>query len=336
MKIYEHYKEIFRRGNNFKVSWYKSLLNNKEEHIIDLLFDLAVNEASFAMQIYHDYKAKNLELIPSETIRDYMEGGGKGEYPRRDILSKIEKVNLYFRSSFDNDRSERLKNIMLDRELMEIRPSEEDAISLYDDYRGDWQKEYSPIRKNIAINLENKYPIKPSKNVFIDISEIILRLVNDNVIRENIFTKSLIELLERGITTYLPQFYSDLGIKIPAVSLIGIRKQTQDKYNTLCRRCGKPLFKKNSKHYCTRSENRECYDARYKEERNPGMPTVISRTKNHCDNCGKYSSHNYIHKLSDMEMQFCSDKCWETYRKRVYRKRISSTIVSLSQNSTAI
>ena len=52
MNIYEHYKDVYFRGNLYKLQKYKKLLNKKDKFLIDLLFDLEAYNIGFTMQIW--------------------------------------------------------------------------------------------------------------------------------------------------------------------------------------------------------------------------------------------------------------------------------------------
>lgn len=335
MKIYENYRDRFSRANAFKLPEYKKLLKREDEYIIDLLFEIEAYHAGFTMQIWHDFRKINLELKINQTLIDFIKD--EGNYDENDVIDMVKKVDSYFKSSFENANSEKLKELMLERELMFIKPRNEDAVTLEEDYQENWIKIYENSRNKIALDISEKYQIKGKVGLFIKIFNQVTMLANNSSLLENTYTKSLIRLLEQGVETYLPMFYRDLRKNALKASLDNYRKNETQEYNTQCWRCGKPLFKKNGNHYCTRFENRSCYIERFNDMRNPGMPSVIQRTKNLCDRCKTWSSLNFIHKLGRIEMQFCSKKCWETFRKAQARnKNIASFTNKLSQKTVVI
>jgi hypothetical protein len=335
MKMYEHYRDVFFRGNAFKFSEYKKLLSREDRYIVSLLFEIEAYHAGFTMQIWNDFRKINLELKKNQTLADFIKD--EGNYRKKDIGDMAKKVDSYFKSSFENANSEKLKALMFDRELMFIKPKNEGAVALETDFQENWIKEYRDKRNRIASGISNKYQLGGCDHLFLRVFNMVLRLANNPSLIEEAFTKSLVRLLEQGIEIYLPIFYRDLEISTVNPSLIELRKQFTKKHNTLCWKCGKPLLKINKSHYCTRFECRNCYIARNKDLRDPGLPSVILRTKNKCDRCKRYSSLNYIHKLGGVWRQFCSNRCWETFRKACYRKnKLASTSNVLSQKSVAI
>lgn len=320
MSIYKQYRNRFIRVNTRRRQGYRNLLSNKDKFLIDFLLDLEASNIGFAMQIWNEFKKKNLDIKKGKSIKSFVED--EVFYRKNDIADLENKVELYFQSSFDNKYSKKLKALMLDRELMCIRPTNEGAVSLMDDYLINWQKEYKHKRKTEALKLHDKYKISKDKNILLlRVFNILLFLVNDRK-QDDPYLKDVVILLERSIEKLLPEYFRDLDYDDAYITLTSLRKQVTEKYNTLCWQCGKQLYKKNSHHYCSRAENRTCYLARYKEERNSEFPSSILRTKNRCDKCGAMASLDHIHKVRGVEMQFCSVRCWEAYRKTVYRKNI--------------
>ena len=131
--------------------------------------------------------------------------------------------------------------------------------------------------------------------------------------------ESIIRTLEEGIEIWFPIWLQHLKINL-ATNLTKLRKNGSNKFNTACWRCDKLLNKRDGSHYCNRSENRSCYNARLKETKRSEFPDVIIRTKNRCDMCGRHSSLDYIHKHKGRKMQFCSNRCWERFRKKEWRR----------------
>ena len=147
----------------------------------------------------------------------------------------------------------------------------------------------------------------------------ILRITNSKL--RTVKLPSIIRTLEEAIEIQFPKWLQDLGFE-PWINLITLRKENTNKPNTVCWRCGKPLIKKDNKHYCSRRENRPCVETRPKEEGEREREcSVILRTKNKCEWCGKDSPSNYIIKHKGEWRQFCSKKCYNAFRQAGRRKR---------------
>jgi len=157
------------------------------------------------------------------------------------------------------------------------------------------------------------------KNIQIIAFNEILRIANSQP--EVAKLPSIIKTLEEAIEIHFPKWLRDLGFE-SQINLIKLRKENTNKPNTVCWRCGKPLIKKDNKHYCSRRENRPCVETQLKEgEERERECSVILRTKNKCEWCGKNSPSNYIIKHKGEWRQFCSKKCYNAFRQAGRRKR---------------
>lgn len=321
MRIYNRYRDLFLRANLQKFDQYKRYLNNEGKYLTDLLLEIQAYDVGFRMQVWYDYKHKNWEIKRGKGIKDYVEET-RDEYDENEVKEKKVNVNSYFQSSFENKMSEKIKNLMLERELMYISPKvdprqKETGQPLMDDFTKNWPPFYKEKRLQKATEIKRRYELSDTSCLANKIFDQIIYLSNKGSTAK--YVKDTVALFENGIEVFLPMFLSDLSDPYKVHELTNLRKSSNARYNTLCWRCGKPLIKKNNQHFCTRFENRDCYINRYKEIRTLEIPLVISRTKNKCDRCRNKSPLNYIHKLNGQEMQFCSNRCWETYRKAVYR-----------------
>lgn len=314
------------RANSLQFNKYKKCLDNDSKYLVDLLLEIQAYDIGFTMQSWHDYQRENLEIGRAKGIKDFVEA--EEDYYGRDKVQEVkENVNSYFRSSFNNKRSEKIRNLMYGRELMDIKPSDSsdseggDGQSLMDDLNKNWLPlHYKTKRLRAASGIKRRYKLSDNFQLVHLIFNKVIYLSNESSTTKN--AKEIVSLFERGIEKILPMFMNDLGETGNSLTLLSLRRSIKARFNTLCWRCAKPLTKrKNDKHYCTRLENRKCYLERHKEARDPDLPQVILRTKNKCDRCGRQSSLNYIHKMDGRDAQFCSNKCWESYRKAEYRHK---------------
>ena len=302
------------------INEYKSLFsrNDTTRTLIELGFCFLAFDFAMRKQIKKNFLKHNLE---TGSIIEYAETGG--HYPESEIHEIKQKINSIYMSSLpDEERNARIKNLLIEQEIMEL-PLEPPGMSLSEELDKEYTKLlYQPWRKKEAIKLQRR--LKLTDQEVCELQEIafknILVLLKKSEKNYSQTLGHVVELLETGIETYFPTFQKDLELKHKGRSLLSLRSKTAGKYNTLCRRCGKVLLKKGGKFYCTRKENRACYEARLTETKKGELPSVISRTKNRCENCGEHASLNHIHKHKNIERQFCSGRCWESYRKREQRK----------------
>ncbi len=308
---------------------YKPLLVHRDNAILlDLSLKIQAYDFGIRMQARTDFRN---DWFSYHTEEGYIE--------RSDEREVETKVNNSFQSSFENIRSKKIKSLVLEAELMhtpsKVEPLEPERsekpplrkeITLNDDLEQVYHpNRFGSNRQDIAKNLKEEFLL--SNDVisriqylaFDEVVSLVNRKYNSDFLSKNI--TSLIQFLERSIEIYFPLFLKDLKWNGKVLLLSEFRKSSRQHFNTACHRCGKRLFKKNNKQCCTRSENRSCYETRFKENRDSGFPMTILRTRNKCDNCGIYSSLNNIHKYEGIQRQFCSSKCWETFRKREYRKK---------------
>lgn len=315
------------------IDGYKRLLSYRKNTILlDLSLAIQAYDFGILMQARTDFRNKNLE---NKSVKDFIKQE-KETYDKKSVRKLEEKVDNSFKGSFDNERSEKIKGLVLDEELSYITSLESldwesgenyQPMSLKSDFEENWLPQYNHLRKDKAQELQKELNLTTSfiSNLQSTTFDEIVSLSNGksslyHLDRNlSIGMGSVIGFLERSIMIYFPTFFRDLKFEYKTASLLTLRRNAKQRFNTICWQCSHPLFKKDNKHYCTRNENRSCYEARFKEDRDSGFPTAILRTKNNCDRCGKRSSLNHIHKLDGQQMQFCNNRCWEDYRKMKYR-----------------
>ena len=316
---------------------FKPLLFHKGNAILlDLSLKIQAYDFGVLKQAIADFEKSNLE---GKSVKDFVKQE-KETYSEKEIKKIKERVDKSFKSSFDNERSKKAKELVLNEELSYIIPvgsgsknrvSNENyqQSSIKGDFKKNWLPQYNSLRKDKAKKLQKELIIDNSfigNLQYLTFKEVISLANKKTTLYSSneefsIKLANLIGFLERSIEVYFKKFIQDLELNDNGVLLLDLRRSTRLRFNTVCWRCGGLLYRKDGKHYCTRGENRCCYEARFKENRRSEFPEAILRTKNKCDNCGKHSSLNHIHKYKGEQMQFCSNRCWETFRKREWRKK---------------
>lgn len=317
MDIFDHYSKVILASHKKEVELYKSrFVNQNRSVLLDLLLQIMAYDCGIIMQAWKEFQAKNLEAAVVPYIKADLAFYGK------DAIKSIESKTISsFESSFDNHWSKQLLGLNLASEFMHIPPKDRQAQTLLNDFSSNWLPKYQKERNKKATIILEFFGLTVDDLIYLPqlVFAEIIQIVNGDELPD----KYLITFLEDGINNYFPILANDLGVA-NLVSLLFLRKKSDKKFNTVCHRCGVKLRKQNNKLYCTRSENRSCSDFKSKESKNRGLPAVILRTKNKCDTCGKHSSLNFIKKHKEagilIQRQFCSNKCWETFRKRYYRK----------------
>ena len=308
---FQRWNQLVLNYNGPLIDSYKPLLTNKKNsYLLDLVLKIQAYDFGVLMQAKSDFKSDNNAYVPE-----------------KDEIREAEfKIKKFYRSSFDNEKSEKIKKLAFENALMHIKT---EGVSLDDDFRKAYLKKekYLELRRKASFSLKQEFFLDSSSvyNLVRFAFKEVVSLANRKTTlcfsnkEFSIKLADFIGFLERSIEIYYKKFIQDLGLKSKGDSLLDFRINVKQRYNTVCWSCGTSLFKTDNRHYCTRSENRVCYEARLKESREIGFPEVILRTKNKCENCGKHSSLDNIHRLRGIERQFCSKRCWEAFRKRVWR-----------------
>ena len=318
IQVYEKYSTIALN------SWADVLQENKQDLIhkdriflLELCSQIMAYDAGILMQAWKDYPSKNLQ---AKSIIDHVTNNIK-YFGKVSVKEARNRTDNQFRSSFDNIYSEKIKDLNLTAKLMHIIPTDkgvrEEARTLNEDFYKEWvPKFHSKIRVDSAKSLKVRFNL--SDMIIYNLQLLAFDEIESLVNGKNQVNKNLIQRLERSIERYFPMFLKDLGIS-NKTNLRLLRKDSKHQFNTACHRCGLRLLKKDNKHYCNQKENRSCYNAKFKEDRDSGFPEAILETKNKCAYCKRPSSLSFIHTHRKLEMQFCSNRCWETYRKRDFR-----------------
>lgn len=332
----------------------KTLLVHRDHAVLlDLSLKIQAYDSGVLTQARATFAKNNLD---GRSVSAFIEGE-RGVYSKKDVLKIKDKVGKFVRGSFDNERLERIKELVLDEELSHIIPKESsvdvnhhetenesyEPVPIKRDFEENFLPLYKHLREEIARNLQKELDLtddfifRLQQSAFDEVLSIANRKSTPHPLSRNstVSVGVVVGFLERSIMTYFPKFLRDLGFEHRVVPLLDFRKGVKQHFNTVCWWCDRPLFKRNNSHHCTKRENRPCYTARFKEARHPGFsrdirsPEVIHRTKNKCDNCGRQSPLNQIHHHQGKPMQFCSERCWETFRKRDYRRQKRTNQINL-------
>lgn len=320
MKVFEEYSN----NNVWEYEYpiiqeYKPHLQNKNNSfLLDLCLKIRAYHFGILKKAKEDFIYKNLKAKSALIFVKHE----KEIYGIKNIRRVENYVNSWYKASFEDKTSEEIKALMLNEELMRMKPKDNDAITLYQEFKNEWLLLYDDLRYKLAINLKRDYNLSATQvcNISKLLFKEVLFLAN-NGINQNY--APIVRYLEDSIEYYLPIFLYDLGlVKAKSNELPILRKSTTIKYNSACNRCSKRLYLRGKSHYCSQRVNRSCFNAKRKEDRSSGFPEAILRTKNSCENCGNYSSLNSTHKINHIQRQFCYKKCWESFRKRLYRHRV--------------
>ena len=296
--FHQIYNDVIK-ANEEEIKNFNALVRNKKDrNIFYLGIRVLAYDGAFKMQARSDHK-KKISL--------------------RNIREMEKKVDSYFKSSFRPDQRyyhEQIRQNLIIAELIR------DNYESYEEEQ--FLLEYDDKRRVFASELLQECNIKTknAKNISVLAFNKIIELANKKISGDLTTIRiECVRFLEDCIEHYFPILLKDLGLGKRVKLLIELRrKYVAKKFNTICNRCGKSLCKKNTRRFCTKLENRICYEAILKDKKTPPLPEVILRTKNLCDFCKKYSSLNNIHRVNKMPMQFCSKKCYEAFRKRRQRK----------------
>lgn len=281
-------------------------------------------QEDFKSRIKHDYEEYDSieDIIKNESIYD------KDELMR--IAKRVQKSCK--QSSIENkDSMKRLKKLLTETKITQLYPKYEglsdDTLKLIScagpSLEEQYKKRNEKLRKAAALKIKNELQLQDKDIVKLHkiAFDQIIFMVNMQKTTELSSDKlKTLKFIERCINQYFSSFRQDLGLNIKVQRLIDLRKDSTKNYNSACYECGRLLLRRNNNHYCTKQENRECYEKSRKEMKKNAFPECLSRTKNKCENCGQRSSMNFIHKIERIQRQFCSQKCYETFRKRTQRK----------------
>lgn len=320
----KHFKENYRKlyeSDLCFITKFQPLIHDKRTiSILKLIACIRAYDFGIFMQAQKDYKIRVLE---NKTPQTFVLTDDYAKYNKAEVRRTMTQEQVAFRSSFENERSEKIKELNIGRIVSKIK-QEDTNTSLDDDFKGflltKYKKRHIAQAKKIARKIIQEKVFKLEELPALAYKEVLFlsNKTYQNKARQ-LLAKSMVGYLERGITRHFPLLLKDLNANFKAPLLIHLRKESKNRYNTMCQRCGKKLKKITDRTVCTREENRSCAES--KELPTTGLPMVISRTKNRCDNCKKFSSLNHIHKTSGVERQFCSNRCRETFRKRVARQK---------------
>jgi len=338
---YKHIKEIVMNKNKINLEFfdfycdakkksllplikeYKKLLSNKGRYsLLELGREIRSYETGVVIQAWKDFRENSLYSTNGNLINYFLEDELSGEdetsdFDKEEIKKVIKKASRTFESSFDNYRTKKIRNLVMERELLKISPKNKREKTIINVFREIFllKRKYNNIREQQAEQIRIKYKIDKQKmeRLILDNFKEILNISNRKYVKKG--SEKVVEYLELNNEIFFPILAEDLKIKV-SNNLLNLRKSSSKKFNTLCWKCGKKMLKRNNGHFCTKIENRKCYLNRFKEKSNSSIPRVILKSKNRCFHCGKHSSLNHIHSVKGMKYQFCSDICYTRFRKR--------------------
>ncbi|MBI4065335.1 hypothetical protein HY409_03120 [Candidatus Gottesmanbacteria bacterium] len=248
------------------------------------------------------YEVERLSKLADSEFKEYVKG-------------RI-KVNGY-KSSVKNRRwNKKMYNLLRSYIALSKKPKDnlgEDMRTAKQQIEESCMENYRIYRREQANKIEREYNL--SDNLITLVYEEILRLVSG---KETVTIDELedIKMIEtEGIQKSLRELCSDLDFKI--LTLSQLRRSTTGIVNTACYHCGKTLIRKDESNYCRKRENRKCYEDRISLEKQERKEVEFILSKRRCINCDREASFNHIYKGK----QYCSRRCYETYRKRLWRRQ---------------
>ncbi|MDA3840265.1 MAG: hypothetical protein PF572_04195 [Patescibacteria group bacterium] len=323
-KIYKNKEKIFIEANKEISDTLKSIITKKDEWIIDFIFKITAYNIFFSSTTRSIYLKKTSEVLGKKhkNIVDFIID--EDLIDQKIIEKSKDNIRKVFSSSIkDEITNQKIINLLLDRRLSLIQQN--DSTSLEEDYKENALPKYNIEKNYIAKKFLSKYNLNKTSSVQVvyELFEIILLIANsDSLSYKKI---EALKFLERFILKYYPAFIRDIKSKSKLPTLKELRQKSTFPVNSICHQCKKRLDNKTNSLFCSKNENRSCYELRLKNNHNKLSSkekkaiSVTSRTKNLCDNCGRLSSLNNLSNIAGISHQFCSSKCKETFRKRKQR-----------------
>ncbi len=303
---------------------YQSLLQQYEDQLVhkDLLYllEIGASVSTILLAVFKQAESEfDDQIFEGVDPIDFMrQDSQRAIFGTNEIEECIRTADEESLATFENSHSDKYKKLFTYRALKRLRSLSDRGLSLnnkfekiflpkYKDFQNkqirDFIQKYNLTRKQI-LNLPNV--------AFDEILEII-----------NIHTKKIpkdkieaVQFLEQCISKYFPLVVDSFGYDDIISDLELLRSECKNKYTTICGRCGKSLKRIKKESFCNQTENRKCYLERRKENQTFEIPSVIAVTKNKCECCGKHSSLDNIHALNGVPRQFCSESCWNSFRKK--------------------
>jgi len=214
--------------------------------------------------------------------------------------------------------SAKLKNrIKVEEELKEDGNTEQ--LTFNEDFLNYFNRtiKSGKIKQYISLLIkENKLNTRLTDNIFGEFINLINknRELTNQEIRVAIFLQNLITIYMPGIL-----FMSKKGDEYKSLAMLRKHEKYIDiKYNGICPNCYKKLRKKSFGIYCSNTENRSCY-TKMRIKRSYSLPPFKKIIR--CNNCYIATKSYESHKINLNTLNFCSNNCYETYRKRMQRKK---------------
>ena len=150
------------------IDGYKRLLSYRKNTILlDLSLAIQAYDFGILIQAMTDFRNKNLE---NKSVKDFIKQE-KETYDKKSVRKLEEKVDNSFKGSFDNERSEKIKGLVLDEELSYITSLESldwesgenyQPMSLKSDFEENWLPQYNHLRKDKAQELQKELNLTTS------------------------------------------------------------------------------------------------------------------------------------------------------------------------------
>jgi len=296
----------------------KFLSSNKRFYLLEFGIFVEAYDVAIKKQAWEDFKKNQI----GGSFQKFFENDDCVRYDKNKFLKVISEEVGNFQTSFYNERSKKIKNFNIDRALFKRVDitGDQRKYTLENDFNENFLPQYNKQRNKFANDIIKKYKSFKLDDVYSLAFGEIIYIANKKYKKDFVaLAINTIRFLELCISKFYPTLQKDLHIRKIPNSLIKFRKNNECKFNTKCWRCGKSLYKYDNKHYCTRVEDRNCYEAKHKEDTRSSLPDVILKTENKCEECGVHASLNHIHKIDKNAHQFCGKVCYGQFKAR-YKK----------------
>lgn len=304
-------------SSSISVDRLKRALKHKE--IVDIVFrsvayTLGIEDEARRLYLERNYEVTDFDELMRTQRADFLESvkdpivrvGVIANIASRSWKRSFRRVHTAYtnfnKSSIDPDE---LATPLGETEKLLRSPSEqvkEDYLPIFNQYR---KRQAAQVWKHYGFTQDVE------QEVFGEIKTLVKGKEYVSEIEIEVIRFLELEGIERG----LKDLYLDLGWKEQYRSLRKLRHLGGEGFNTACYACRKTLHRLDSLHYCKQVENRSCYETRQQVKRNLESEVTYVKSAQKCMKCGRGSNYSHTHKINDVVCYFCSNRCYQAYRK---------------------
>lgn len=274
-------------------------------YLLDIIFQsiaysYPIKEAALQEYVNNNWEVKKFSHLADSDLKELVNGS---------------EITGYKSSVYNRRWNKNMKKLLRSSIALDKVPGEESMRKARQQMDEDYLPRFKNYRGERALAIKQKYCF--GSDLFEKAYESIIKLVSG---KEQVSKKEELELIKLielyGIGRGLKELYLDLGFAIK--SLVELRQLTpKEVKNTACYHCGKTLYRRGNGHYCSKVENRRCCEERSKLNKRQMKELWFILSEKICIKCGKDASFNHIY----ARKQYCSKRCYDTYRKIIQRKR---------------